>query len=98
MKRTSRRIAARVAVSAVGATMLLASSGGLAFAHSQTVTPPGLGGEEVVSGPISKGWAQAHCQSNAPAVVAEASDGVVTFLPVTALCGPVENPGGQVHP
>jgi hypothetical protein len=92
-----RGITARAAIGAVGATLLLASSGGLAFAHTQTVTPPGLG-DDVVSGPISKGWAQAHCQSNAPAVVAEASDGVVAFLPVSALCLPVENPGGQVHP
>jgi hypothetical protein len=99
MKRTSRRIAARVAVSAVGATVLLASSASLAFAHGQTVTPRGLGGEEVVTGPISKNWAQAHCNAASPAIVTEASGGVMVFTPDEALpCPSVENPGGQVHP
>lgn len=66
-------------------------------AHSQTVTPPGQDGPVVV-GPISKGWAQAHCHAMAPAVVGAASDGVVVFTPGGALACPthVTNPGGQV--
>jgi hypothetical protein len=99
MKSMSRRNAARVAISALGATALLASSAGLALAHTQTVTPRGLGGEEVVTGPISKTWAQAHCNAASPAIVTEASGGVMVFTPDEALpCPPVENPGGQVHP
>lgn len=66
-------------------------------AHSQTVTPPSKDGPVVV-GPISKGWAQAHCHAMAPAVVAAASDGVVVFTPGGPLPCPthVTNPGGQV--
>jgi hypothetical protein len=94
-----RGITARATIGAAGATLLLASSGGLAFAHTQTVTPRGLGGEEVVTGPISKNWAQAHCNAASPAIVTEASGGVMVFTPDEALpCPPVENPGGQVHP
>ncbi len=68
-----------------------------AAAHSQTVTPPAQDGP-VVIGPISKGWAQAHCHAMAPAVVAAASNGVVVFTPAGALPCPsnVMNPGGQV--
>jgi hypothetical protein len=68
-----------------------------AAAHSQTVTPPSSDAP-VVIGPISKGWAQAHCHAMAPAVVAGASGGVVVFTPAAALPCPasVTNPGGQV--
>lgn len=68
-----------------------------AAAHSQTVTPTGWDAP-VVIGPISKGWAQAHCHAMAPAVVSGASNGVVVFTPAAALpCpGNVTNPGGQV--
>lgn len=76
---------------------LMAGTVAPALAHTQTVQPPGQE-DPVVSGMISKPWARAHCQSAAPAVVSSASDGVVTFLPVAALCRPVTNPGGQVHP
>ncbi len=78
----------------VGALVL--ATGAPAFAHSQTVQPPGQ--DPVVSGLISKAWARAHCESEAPAVVDSASGGVVTFLPVNAQCYEVENPGGHVHP
>ncbi len=83
-------------------TLGLALAAALAVAapaagHSQTVTPPSSD-TPVVVGPISKGWAQAHCHAMAPAVVATASDGVVVFTPGAALPCPanVTNPGGQV--
>lgn len=67
-----------------------------AFAHTQTVNPPGQGEPGIVSDPISKPFAQAHCHAAAPAIVATASDGVVSFTPAGALpCPPVANPGGQ---
>ena len=59
---------------------ILLGTAGPSLAHSQNVTPPGFD-EPVVQGPISKPWAQAHCRSAAPAVVAEASGGVVIFTP-----------------
>lgn len=62
------------------------------------VQPPGQD-EPTVTGPISKPWAQAHCHAASPAVVTDASGGVVSFPPGTALpCPDVENPGGQIHP
>ena len=79
------------------AIVLLALSTGSLLAHSQTVTPPGRG-EAVVTGPISNPWAQAHCNAASPAIVADASNGVVRFTPAGALpCPAVPNPGGQVH-
>ena len=88
----------RLGVSLAAAGLLLASSAGVTFAHTQTVTPPAHDGP-VVTGPISKSWAQAHCNAQSPAVVADASGGVVVFSPQAALpCPPVENPGGHVHP
>jgi hypothetical protein len=87
------------ALASVSVVAILALAGShAAYGHSQTVTPPS---EEVpvVTGPISKPYAQAHCNSNAPATVAEASNGVVVFTPAGALpCPPIPNPGGQVHP
>jgi hypothetical protein len=66
-----------------------------AAAHTQTVTPPGQ--EPVVSGPIAVPWVQGHCHAQAPAVVAEASGGVVVFFPQGAFpCPDITNPGGQV--
>jgi hypothetical protein len=67
-----------------------------AAAHSQTVTPPGQ--EPVVSGPIAVPWVQGHCHAQAPAVVADASGGVVVFTPPGAFpCSDlITNPGGQV--
>ena len=77
---------------------LLTLSAAPALAHSQTVQPPSKE-IPVVAGPISNPWAQAHCKAQAPAVVADASSGVVTFSPQGHLpCPPVANPGGQVHP
>lgn len=68
-----------------------------AGAHSQVVTPPGAG-EAVISRPIARPWIQGHCRAAAPAVVDDASGGVVSFPPGTSLPCPddVTNPGGQV--
>jgi len=83
----------RAVVGACLVALLIASS---ALAHTQTVTPKGNG--DGFTKPISKAWAQAHCHAASPALVGEASNGVVQFLPATALpCPAVPNPGGQVH-
>lgn len=66
-------------------------------AHTMTLDPPaGTGG--FTNEPISKPWAQAHCNAQSPAIVSDASGGVVAFNPPTALPCPhtVTNPGGQV--
>jgi hypothetical protein len=98
MNTTLKRNAKGALASAlIGAFLVLAGSNA-AYGHSQTVTPPSKD-VPVVTGPISKPYAQAHCNSNAPATVAEASNGVVVFTPAGALpCPPIPNPGGQVHP
>jgi len=94
LMRNARRLSAAAAM----AVLLAAAAAPGVWAHSQTVTPRGQD-EAVVSGPISKPYAQAHCNSNAPAIVAEASKGVVVFSPPEPLaCPGIENPGGQVHP
>ena len=87
----------RIFLIAVTAGGLALGAAAPAAAHSQTVTPPAKDGP-VVTGPISKAWAQAHCHAAAPAVVAGASDGVVVFSPQAALPCPstVTNPGGEV--
>ncbi|MEW5992234.1 MAG: hypothetical protein AB1736_12930 [Chloroflexota bacterium] len=78
------------------ASLLALPSAGSALAHSQSVNPMGNG--EGFTGPISNPWAQAHCHAASPGIVGEASNGVVQFLPATALpCPAVPNPGGQVH-
>jgi hypothetical protein len=98
MRILARRALTRIAAAAAAITLVAVGSVAVASAHSQTVTPPGQDGP-TVTGPISKSWAQAHCNSNAPSVVALASGGVVVFSPAAALpCPPVENPGGQIHP
>jgi hypothetical protein len=80
------------------AALLLAASAGGAAAHSITVTPNG-DGEGFGPRPISKAWAQAHCNAASPGHIASTSDGVVQFQPPGALdCPAVANPGGQVHP
>jgi hypothetical protein len=85
----------RSLLSLVATLALLAVMAIPVAAHSQTVTPPGR--DAVVSGPISKAWAQAHCHAASPGVVAGASSGVVVFTPQAALpCPAVANPGGQV--
>ncbi len=83
------------AILAVTATLAIAVSS--TAAHTQTVNPKG-GDAGFTNEPISKAWAQAHCNAHAPAVVSGASDGVVAFNPPTALPCPasVTNPGGQV--
>jgi hypothetical protein len=87
----------RPVASLVLASMLTLMSATALFAHSQVVTPPSSD-VPVVSGPISKPWAQAHCNAASPGIIADRSNGVVQFLPAAALpCPPVSNPGGQVH-
>jgi hypothetical protein len=94
---TIHRSPRRAARAVVAATMLLALGATSVAAHSQTVDPNGNG--DGFTKPISNPWAQAHCNSSAPEVVAEASTGVVRFSPAAALpCPAVPNPGGQVHP
>lgn len=70
-----------------------------ALAHSQTVNPRGQGEPGIVNDPISQRWAQAHCHAQSPAIVAQASGGVVAFSPAGPLpCIPpaaIANPGGQ---
>jgi hypothetical protein len=79
------------------ASTMLVLSVGTAAAHTQTVTPNGNG--DGFTKPISKSWAQAHCNAQSPVIVADASGGVVQFLPAAALpCPAVPNPGGQIHP
>jgi hypothetical protein len=84
---------AAIFLSLVATAVLAVSS---VAAHSQTVNPNGNGDGFVK--PISNPWAQAHCHAQAPAVVFEASDGVVRFSPAGALPCPasVTNPGGEV--
>lgn len=87
----------RLSVPATSALLIILSAGP-ASAHSQTVQPPAQDAP-TVSGPISNSWAQAHCHANSPAVVADASNDVVTFTPsAPKTCDPIPNPGGQVHP
>jgi hypothetical protein len=87
----------RAARVVLAATMLLALGATSVAAHSQTVDPNGAG--DGFTKPISKPWAQAHCNSAAPETVLEASGGVVRFSPAAALpCPANPNPGGQVHP
>ena len=87
----------RTSTAAVIAAVCALSLAPTALAHTQTVNPPGQGEPGIVSDPISKPFAQAHCHAEAPAVVAQASGGVASFSPAGALpCPPVENPGHQV--
>jgi hypothetical protein len=82
--------------SLVAALALLAAMAVPVAAHRQTVSPPGQDAPVILLDPISNAWAQAHCQSAAPGVVAAASNGVVIFTPQGALaCDPILNPGGQ---
>jgi hypothetical protein len=98
MNSTLRRKTKHALAAAVTMAFLALAGANAAYAHSQTVTPPSKD-TPVVTGPISKPYAQAHCNSNAPATVAEASNRVVVFTPAGALpCPPIPNPGGQVHP
>jgi hypothetical protein len=86
-----------VSLAASTAALLVSVAASSVAAHSQTVRPPAMD-EPVVSGPISNPWAQAHCHAASPALVYEASGGVVRFSPSAALpCPLVPNPGGQVH-
>lgn len=87
----------RALAAAASASILALAVAGSALGHSQTVQPPPLD-EPVVIGPISRAWAQAHCNASSPAIVADRSGGVVRFLPGAALpCPLIANPGGQVH-
>lgn len=82
---------------AAAAALTLVLSGAPALAHTQSVTPPGQE-DAVVSGPVSKPWAQAHCQAAAPQV--HEGHAVVQFLPAENLpcLDTTLNPGGQSHP
>ncbi|HEX5590736.1 MAG TPA: hypothetical protein VFX65_10640 [Candidatus Limnocylindrales bacterium] len=87
----------RVLAATAGASLLLIALAGSTLAHSQVVQPPSMDAP-VVAGPISNPWAQAHCHAASPAIVDDASNGVVAFRPGAALpCPAVPNPGGQVH-
>ena len=87
----------RVGLAASATLMLLAVAAAPVAAHSQTVQPPSKDAP-VVTGPISNPWAQAHCNAASPSIVADRSNGVVSFLPAAALpCPAVPNPGGQIH-
>jgi hypothetical protein len=89
------RIGSKITRALLLAATMLVLSVATAAAHTQTVTPNGEG----FTKPISKAWAQAHCNAQSPAIVADASGGVVQFLPAAALpCPTVANPGGQIHP
>jgi hypothetical protein len=91
-----RRSIQRFVHALLGASLLALLIAGSALAHTQTVNPNGNG--EGFTKPISKAWAQAHCHAASPALVSEASNGVVQCLPAAALpCPAVPNPGGQIH-
>ena len=91
-----RRSIQRFVHALLGASLLALLIAGSALAHTQTVNPNGAG--EGFTKPISKAWAQAHCHAASPALVNEASNGVVQFLPAGALpCPTMPNPGGQIH-
>lgn len=93
-----QRVLRRVGRAAIAGTMLLALSSATVAAHRITVTPNG-NGDGFGPRPISRAWAQAHCNAMSPFHIAESSKGVVQFLPAEALpCNPVANPGGQTHP
>lgn len=78
------------------ATILLALAAGSASAHQLTVDPNGNG--DGFTRPISRAWAQAHCNAESPSIVADRSNGVVAFPPGTSLpCPLVPNPGGEIH-
>jgi hypothetical protein len=92
-----RRSIQRFVHALLAASLLALLVAGSALAHTQTVNPKG-NGEGFSDRPISNPWAQAHCHAASPALVGEASGGVVQFKPPTALaCPAVPNPGGQVH-
>ncbi|NJD28947.1 MAG: hypothetical protein FIA92_11695 [Chloroflexi bacterium] len=94
--RPHRRSFHRVVRAVLGASLLALVTASTALGHSQTVDPNGNG--DGFTKPISKAWAQAHCHAASPAIISEASNGVVQFLPAGALpCPAVPNPGGQIH-
>lgn len=93
MHRTSRR---SITTAAGGAIMVLAlAGGGIAAAHTQTVSPGGEG--DGFTKPISNPWAMAHCQAAAPLLVAAASGGVVQFAPSRSFDNCVPGTRGEGH-
>jgi hypothetical protein len=87
----------RVVLIASAAMVFAAFAAGPTAAHTKVITPP-VHDEPVVSGPISRAWAQAHCNAASPEIVTDQSNGVVRFAPGIALpCPAVPNPGGQIH-
>lgn len=77
-------------------TLLLAFAGSApALAHKLTVDPPGNVDGPVFDEGVSTGWAHAHCEAAAPAVLSGTTD-VVAFSPPESLEGcPVQPPPGQ---
>lgn len=93
-----QRLASRFSRALLAATMVLALGAGSAAAHLQTVTPNG-NSDGFGPRPVSRSWAQAHCNANSPSHIAESSNGVVQFTPAGPRdCDEIPNPGGQVHP
>ncbi len=76
------------------ATMLLALGAATVAAHSQTVNPVG-NGDGFTNRPISRSWAQAHCNAAAPLIVADASNEVVKFSPALQFTNCVPGNRGQ---
>lgn len=88
----------RVARAVMASAMLLALSSATVAAHQVVITPNG-NGDGFGPLPISKVWAQAHCNASSPSHIADSSKGVVQFLPASPKpCDPIANPGGQIHP
>lgn len=88
----------RVARASLIGTLLVVLTATAVAAHSITVTPNG-NADGFGPRPISRPWAQAHCNANSPSHIAESSNGIVQFTPADALpCPAIENRGGQVHP
>jgi hypothetical protein len=91
-----RRSIQRFVYATLAASLLALLVAGSALAHTQTVDPKG--NSEGFTRPISNPWAQAHCNAASPALIYEASNGVVQFLPAGAFdCPAVPNLGGQIH-
>ena len=92
--RSRKGIVRKLVATVVASLSALALVAG-ASAHALIVTPPGQEGA-VVSQPVSKPYAQAHCHAQSPSQLSD-SPAAAQFTPGAALpCPPVQNPGGQV--
>jgi hypothetical protein len=81
----------KLIVASLIVALLLATTAVAASAHRLTVEPPGQQ-EAVFDDAVSTGWAQAHCNAEAPEQATANSGGVVTFTPAEALPCP-DGPG-----